>query len=1108
MHFRFLLGPAGSGKTARCLDEIRETLRREPEGPPLLLLAPKQSTYQLERQLLEASDLAGWTRLQILSFERLARWILETSQPVELLDETGRVMVLRALLRREAGALRSFRSSARLTGFAQELGTALRELQRHHAGPSRLASLAAELGDQAPLAGKLADLGHLQRAYQDWLKAQALRDADALPDLAADALQDEAYPFQVGGLWLDGFAELTPQEVALLAAVARRARSATLAFCCPPDFRDDLPWLSTWSLVSQTVRRVHTQLTSLPGVEWSLETLPRDASRGRFAGQPALAHLEQAWTDPAPASGAAAATASTALRLVACDDFEQEAEVAAREIWRHVRAGGRFREVAVTLRSLELGYTTLERVFLRYEIPYFLDRREPLAHHPLAELTRSAVRLAAFQWPNEDWFGALKTGLAGATARFADALENEALAHGWDGAVWSRAEHETPAGLTLPGEVLRGVVAPFATLVKTLGATPHARSLVAAIRDLWATLEVDATLRRWAETPVHPDLPVVGADVAQALHQTAREQIDACLRSLELGFGETPMPVRDWLPILDAGLAAVTAGVIPPSQDQVMIGAVDRSRQPDLQLALVLGLNEGRFPAPSPDPGLLTEHDRRRLEAAGLSLGVDRRRRIGHERYYAYIAFTRARRRLVLGWSQRNAEGQPLNVSPFVRAVRALFPELAVENGAEERVSPALPLEALSNRVEHANELVPWLLARREHTPLDGLAGDAGRRAWLRECRQHESVTHLSPALAAALLGPEPTVSLSGLEDFAACPFRHFARHTLRGRERLRHEVDPRETGSLAHALLARFHQSVHAEGRRWRDLTPDEARRLFDQVAARTMGSYRLGLFHSTPEARWQATGLLAVLRDFVGRAVGWMATYGFDPTLVEVAFGGASDWPAWRVELGDGHALRVLGKIDRVDTRRGEDGALEFLVLDYKLTLPRVDDTLIAAGVDLQLATYLLALEELRPWTEAARPAGMFYVGLRARPSSAKSRAEWSDADERPKAPAAHRGRFVEAIAPQLVPVTGGATSGQFALRYNQNGSLRKGGDGRAPEVFRDLLETARARIHDLGHELISGTVGVLPLRLGKYTACADCELQALCRFDAWTQPFRRLN
>src|SRR5207247_7211116 len=101
----------------------------------------------------------------------------------------------------------------------------------------------------------------------------------------------------------------------------------------------------------------------------------------------------------------------SALRLVTCTNPEAEAILAAREIRRFVRAGGRFREAAVLVRNLEGYHDALQRVFSRFEIPFFLDRRESVSHHPLAELTRSALRLVAFDWPQDVWFAAIKTGL-------------------------------------------------------------------------------------------------------------------------------------------------------------------------------------------------------------------------------------------------------------------------------------------------------------------------------------------------------------------------------------------------------------------------------------------------------------------------------------------------------------------------------------------------------------------------------------------------------------------------------------------------------------------------------------------------------------------------
>src|SRR5439155_21261251 len=136
---------------------------------------------QLERQLLADSAFGGYTRLHILSFERLAHFIFELlgrSRP-DILDEEGRVMVLRALLVRKRNDLKLFRASARLTGFAQQLSGILGELQRHQLTPESLNELALKVRAVEPLALKLQDLAVLLADYLAWLKARHLLDADS-----------------------------------------------------------------------------------------------------------------------------------------------------------------------------------------------------------------------------------------------------------------------------------------------------------------------------------------------------------------------------------------------------------------------------------------------------------------------------------------------------------------------------------------------------------------------------------------------------------------------------------------------------------------------------------------------------------------------------------------------------------------------------------------------------------------------------------------------------------------------------------------------------------------------------------------------------------------
>ncbi len=1145
MRARFLLGPAGSGKTHRCLGEIRAALQAAPDGPPLVLLAPKQMTYQLERQVLADETLPGYTRLQVLSFERLAFWMLEQLGEPEprLLDAEGRVMVLRALLARKRPQLQLFRASARLTGFAQELSDVLAELQSHQVTPAQLRAVAAHLGETPGIAAKLHDFALLLEEYLAWLDARGLQDAQNLFDVAAAAFRRAPAESRIAGLWADGFAEFAPQEVAVLAALARHCEQATLTFCLDHEPKEQVSWLSTWAVVRHSYERCKTAFAGLPGCQLTVETLARQPTMGRFAGSQVLQHLEAAWAEPVafpkPRSGVsaerchpgelelaalcrdAAATNPLAdsLRIVECANAEAEAVFAARETLRFVRAGGRFREVTVLVRDLENYHAILQRVFARYEIPCFMDRRESVAHHPLAELTRSALRTVARDWRHEDWFGALKSGLVSEDEAQIDRLENEALARGWQGAAtWLQplTVADDPARAETLERLRKQIVPPFQRFATTLSGRqnrPQGPELAEAVRAFWVALDVQSQLEAWAQTPavdaLHAAWPV---DRAGAVHLTVWEQMNAWLENLERAFAEERLPLAEWLPILDAGLGSLTVGVIPPALDQVRIGAVNRSRDPDVQLVLVLGLNEGVFPArPSAGP-LLTDTELATLADHGVALSSLPLRQIGREHHFGYVACTRARRQLLLTAARADAEGKPLNLSAFVTRLKALFPHLEVEQASRE---------SLAGEPLHVHEWIPQLLVRPEwpnpaRSPGGPLRELAASLDTLREHRTTLAQGSLSADLAHRLYGPTLRTSVSRLEQFAACPFKFFVYAGLRAEERVRFELDPREQGSFQHEVLAAFHEQLRREGRRWRDITPEEARERVGSIGRILAATFREGLFSQSEQTRFTARMLTEALQDFVGVLVDWMrGQYEFDPVAVELAFGEAEGAPAWELDLGAGRRLALRGRIDRVDLSRslGADEAW-CVVVDYKSSQKELDPVLLANGVQLQLPAYLNVLQH---WREPRavfgvgqlRPAGVFYVSLRGVYERQANRADaLADADEARRLAYQHAGRFDASVLAKL-DNRGVSQGDQFNYRRNKDGSLAKNCREAMPaEDFAALLRATEENLKRMGGEIFAGAARVDPYRHRRTVACDQCTYQAICRIDPWTHRYRTLR
>jgi ATP-dependent helicase/nuclease subunit B len=1106
---RFLLGPAGSGKTFRCLAEIRAALAAASEGKPLVLLAPKQATFQLERQLLADSSLHGYTRLQIFSFERLAQFVLEQlgATPPKFLSDEGRVMVLRALMMRHADELKLFRQSARRPGFAQELGRLLNELQQHQITPAKLRALAQRNDLHRELRAKLQDLALLVEKYTDWLREHELQDGNHLLDFAADALHSQSAihgsRFTIQHLWLDGFAEMTPQELDLLAAVIPACDRATLAFCLDESGanKKENSWLSIWSAVGKSFQRCRQRIENLPDAVIEIEILPRDSDKNRFAKKPALRHLEQSWSQPDQNPESRIQNPEDAVRTASCANTEAEAVFAAREILKFARLGNRFRDCAVLVRNLDAYHKPLARELHRYEIPFFLDRRESIAHHPLAELTRSALRTVAFDWAHDDWFATLKAGFSPVKEEAVDALENAALEFGWRGKKWRAPLPDEAA------EHLRKIIfPPFENFSRQLGQKkfrPTGAQLATAVRGLWTNLKVQQQLQTWGDDLVH--------NSQSTIHATVWEQMNAWLENLELAFPNENLSLRDWLPVLEAGLANLTVGVVPPALDQVLIGAIDRARNPDLKLALVLGVNETIFPAKPAAQTILTDADRDELT---IPLGPDLRERLARERYYGYIACTRAREKLIVTFSRHDADGKALNPSPFIANLQQIFPGLA-----EERFQSEIKL----GEIEKSSEIAPVLGAIRNSklnaqnwNTLRELSSLAGLVKSLESLREPDAVENLSPLFAEKLYGSTLRTSVSRLEEFAACPFRFFVRSGLRAGERKVFELDARERGSFQHDVLKTFHEQLLAEGKRWRGIAPGDARVRVERIAAELTEHYRDGLLRDTAESRFAARALAESLQDFVAVIVAWLREQNeFDPAAAELEFDNKPGTcaPAWEIDLDTGHKLSLHGRIDRVDLWRDKnsDDAL-VLVLDYKSSSKKLDRVLVEHGLQLQLLAYL---NVLRHWKNPQEvfgvkrliPAGVFYVNLRGEYKGGGSREEiLATVDEARRKAYRHTGRFDAGVLGTLDRIQ---ARDQFNYQLKKNGELYANSTEAMPcAEFEKLLDGVETKLREMGKRIFSGAAQVDPYRKGKQTPCEWCDYQAACRIDKWMHKFRPLR
>ncbi|MCX7780080.1 MAG: helicase-exonuclease AddAB subunit AddB [Negativicutes bacterium] len=1122
MSLTIVCGRAGSGKSRHCLDSIRDALRREPDGAPLVLLLPEQSTFQMERELAKTPGLGGFVRAYVLGFRRLAHRVLaETGGALRpQITDLGKRLIISRLLAEYQDDLALFTGATGRRSFADTVAGLIQEFKNYNITPQELFAAQKAAGETA-LAQKLGDLALVYQGFEAYLAASGLASEDYLSLLAAKIPHSAI--FRDAQVWVDGFHWFTPAEYAVLEQVLRCAKDVTVTLCLPePEADRHGRETALFYRQYQTLLKLKHMAKSC-GCEVRQFTLEECR---RLAARPVLLRIESAYAG-LPA-GKLPETAE-GLEIVEAANRRAEAEGIARDMIRRCREHGyRWSDMVVLLRDTETYAAVIERTLADYGIPFFSDRKRPAVHHPLAEFLRSLFEIYLENWSYEPVFRCLKTGLLPISMDDIERLENYVLEFGIRGSRWTKEEpwrftrrlslsedSELNDGenqaLDRINAIRRRAVAPLVKMAERLADAQTAADITGRLFELLQELNVTATLEAWAEE----------AECAGDLEE-AREHRQVWAGLMDLfdqlveACGSQPITLEDYSLALNEGLEGLQLSIIPPGLDHVAVSSLERTRIDNVRAVYIPGVNDGVFPMKARSEGVLTGDDRSKLREWGLELAPSAKEDVFAEAFLVYTAVTRASDYLWMSYPLADEEGKALLPSLEIAKIRKLAGIKAIRSLAvdppdgEERSYLAHPRRSLSplavslrrykNGEEISNDwwdVYNWLQARpelKQHLKL-ALAG----------LFHHNAGDRLPPELAKRLYCRQKRLrgSVTRFESYRACPFKHFVQYGLGLKERPVFRLQAPDLGQFLHAVLKEFGDQLAAEGRHWGSLTDEESRRLCGRIVEQLAPKLQNEILLSSEQYKHMLKRLRRRVERSVARLVEFDRATCFKPIALEAAFSGdGAALPALVYPLDDDE-LEIVGQIDRLDIVR-HNGSNYLLVLDYKsgqahLSLPEV-----YYGLRLQLLTYLLAAlkagRQLFPG-ETVQPAGMLYYFLK-NPSvagnSPKNADEiMSEINRQLKMP----GWILK--EPEIVRL----------LDANINGwsEFIKVGFGKKQDFVSTCLAQLKSREEFdrlLGHAeriflataraILAGDVSIRPYWFNRMTPCGYCPYRSVCQFD----------
>ena len=1074
-----VIGRSGTGKSTLLLRRACEQADRQN-----VLLVPEPQSHEMERRLCQQGGSRVCLYTEVLTFSRLANRIFQTAGGLgrSELDNGGRLLLMSRAVQAVSGQLSVYARPSRRPAFLTGLLETSDELKSCCISPDELSRAGQEMGGST--GEKLKDLALICATYDAMTAQTALDPRDRLARAAEKLSQ---CPWAEGmHLYLDGFVDFTPQQLALIGLLLEQAECVTVSLTC-----DHLEEDEDGAGIFSPARRTALQLQRMArerGQTCTVEVCDTPSP----ARSAAMTALEQRLFGSLDGERI---PCGTNIQLLSAPDPRAEVEWAAAKILDLVRRENlRFRDIGITARGYGRYDALVESVFDRYDIPVFRSAMSDILQKPVLTLVVAALDAVSGNYTYDDIFRYLKTDLTDLDREDRDLLENYVLKWDLRGSRWTQETPWTmhPRGYGFPLEaedhallirldaLRRKVSAPLERLRTARDRTGRGRAMA-----LYALLEEIGLHERLEErtAQLRQQGQLVLAEEYRQLWEILCGGLEQCARLL----GDSPMELEEFSGLFKLVLSQYDVGTIPVSLDRVTAGELGRQSGHNSKVLFLLGADDSALPAVSPASGLLSDDDREQLAAYGVELGLRGADRLYREMTDIYMACTRPDQKLLLCFSTHGSGGEELRPSFLVERLRQIFPDLVTQDEGDGLFRLCAPRPALEQaghipQVHNALSRMPQWAPQVERLER--------ARSWQRGSLSRQSVEQL--------YGRRVPMSASRIDKYKSCHFSYFMQYGLRAQPRRSAGFDAPEYGTFVHYVL----EHVLRDGG-WKGedggVDKNQLKELTRQIVSRYVLEELGGLEHQTARFRYLFHRLLSGVEQVVDNVVQELASSRFEPIAFELGFGRNKDLPPVELEQ-NGVKLSVTGFVDRVDGWLHED-KLYLRVVDYKTGSKSFDLSEVANGMGLQMLLYLFTLRQkgLELYGREIVPAGVLYIPAKEVVVSG-SRAMTPE-EQRKLVDKQLRRKGLVLDEPEVLDAM--EQPGENGIRFlpvkvGKSGTVS--GDALvSAKRFTRLEQHVERVLRDICSELAAGNIAADPFWRGPdKNACRFCDFASACHFE----------
>lgn len=857
MSLRLICGRSGTGKSEKCLNEVIENLNKEKK---IYIITPEQFSYSVEKKLLDKANSGAIINAEVLTFNRMAYRVKNEVGGVTktTLSKAGKSMLIYSILQENKSNLKFLGKSEQNINL---IDTALTEFKKHNVSVEDIKNAVNNV-DDTYLKLKLQDLVNIYEKYEKKIENRYIDENDDLTILANNLENTNMFDDTI--IYIDEFVGFTKQEYSIIKKLLKKAKRVTVTITT-----DNLDYYTNPDVdIFYSNKKTADKLIYIAksnNIECEKTVFLEEIKRFK---NDEIKHIEnniynvQYTTYEKNVEN---------INLFLASNQYTEVENTAKEIIKLVKKDNlRYKDISIITKNIETYSSLIKAIFSKYNIPVFIDEKKDLNQNSFIKYIVAILDIYAKNWSYDSVINYIKTMYANIEEYEIYLIENYTRKWGIKGNKWYQGEwdfgdetEQNKDELMQIRDLRTNIVTPLVNLKKALSGTKTVEQITVKLYQFLIENKIDEKLQNKKES-----LENAGYLEISKEQEVAWNIITMLFDEMITIFSDEKVSFEKYIELLRVGLNASGLGKIPQTQDEVIVGDIERSRTHKVKAVFILGMNDGIFPTVNKQEGFLGDNDRNVLKEQGIELAKGTLEALYEDNFSIYKAFTATEDKLFLSYASANVDGAALRPSMLIIKMKKIFTKLKEKSDLivekSEIINKKSTFEELINKIRqyYAGEEIEdiWFQVFNYYMKNDEYSEKLKQA--IKAVNYVNIPENISNENVEKLYGMTLNTSVSKLEKFRSCPFSYYLKYGLKISPKDNFKVQMVDTGTFMHDTIDEFFNVIRQKGIKVKELDDEQISKIVDEIIEEKLMIGKNYIFTSTDKYKVLTNRLKRVIK------------------------------------------------------------------------------------------------------------------------------------------------------------------------------------------------------------------------------------------------------